>query len=105
MEAGLAAGWQAKACPTNFHEVSRAERPSQQVPRALRAATPGFRRLRSAIRTEEAALPGIQPHLQARQPAQGARSLGSAWSQAHHLAGIADRLIAPPPRLPCVGGA
>src|ERR1035438_1353501 len=29
MEAGLAAGWQAKACPTIFHEVSRAERPSQ----------------------------------------------------------------------------
>src|ERR1035437_2098875 len=29
--AGPAAGWQAKACPTFFHEISRAEGPSQQT--------------------------------------------------------------------------
>jgi hypothetical protein len=29
--AGLAAGWQAKACPTLFHEVSRAEGPFKQT--------------------------------------------------------------------------
>jgi hypothetical protein len=57
-------------------------------------ASAGFRKLLSAIRTKETALPGIETQFQARQAPKGTGGLGTAGIPARDLAVIADGFIA-----------
>src|SRR5450432_2953128 len=67
-------------------------------------ASAGFRKLPSAIGTEETALTGVEAQFQTRQAAQCRGGFGSARRDTHHLAVIADGLIPRPASLALVGG-